>query len=275
LSGGQKIVYCDYGPKTGRPLIVFHSGYGCRLSIPLDYEEICQRHNRRVIIPDRPGVGKTPFIDGHPQGWNKRLQEFIDVLEIDTYDVLGCILGCQLAVSFAANADARLQKVILCSPVVINHRSTTKYLTGILNPSARLVRASKRFAREIYELWLKSITLNLGTHYRSMVESSIGRKELELFKQNGTLELLIDTFKEGVSHSLAGISHEMVYCISPLKLAREKLKFPIEVWFGDEDKRISLEGVKAILEDFENHTLHIKEGYSEHIYYALFEEIIA
>lgn len=275
LPSGHKIAYCDYGPKTGRPIIVFHSGYGCRLSIPEDYEKACERAHRRIIIPDRPGFGKTPYIENHPQGWNKRMQEFVDALGLEKFDILGCILGSQMAVSFAAATDGRLGKVILCSPVVINNRKNTKYLTGILNPSARLVRASKKFAREIYELWLKSITLNLRTHYRGMVESSIGSKEVEQFKLDGTLELLIDTFKEGARNSLSGISHEMVHCISPLKLPKSELTFPIEVWYGSEDKRLSLEGVNAILQDFADHRLHVREGYSEHIYYALFEEIIA
>ncbi|MBX2838511.1 MAG: LuxR C-terminal-related transcriptional regulator, partial [Gammaproteobacteria bacterium] len=56
LTDGLVITYCEYGPADGRPLLVFHSGYGCRLSVPMDHEEACQRHNRRVIIPDRPGV---------------------------------------------------------------------------------------------------------------------------------------------------------------------------------------------------------------------------
>ena len=274
LSNGLKIAYCEYGPEQGRPLIVFHSGYGCRLSIPPAYKEICERTNRRIIIPDRPGIGKTPFIQQHPEGWNARLQEFIDLLGIGEYDILGSIFGCQLAISFAMTADKRLQKLILCSPVVINQKSDTRYLTGILSPTARLVRSSNRFAREIYQLWLKSVTLNLGTHYRSMLDSSLGSAERDPFIKDGTFDLLINVFHEGSRLSLKGISHEMVFCLSPLKLDLSKLTIPIEVWYGTEDKRISLEGVESIIGDLPNHRLNVRKGYSEHIYYALFEEII-
>lgn len=275
LSDGHVITYCEYGPRDGRPLLVFHSGYGCRLAIPPSYEQACQRHNRRVIIPDRPGVGKTPFVKGHPAGWNERLAEFINLLELESYDLLGSILGAQMAVSFALHADERLGKVILCAPIVVNSWAHTKHLTGILNPSARLVRASKRFAREIYELWLKSITLNLSTHYRSMLESTIGSAELDQFVEDGTFELLIDVFREGASQSLDGISHEMVYCLSPMKSDLKGLSAKFEIWYGTEDKRMSLDGLREILKDFPEHTLHIREGYSEHIYYALFDDIIA
>jgi len=275
LSDGTLITYREYGPADGRPLIVFHSGYGCRLSVPLDWQEACAKHNRRIIIPDRSGVGKSPFVEGHPEGWNERLAEFIDRLELDEYDVLGSILGAQFAISYAAVADDRLRRVVLCAPIIVNRKSHTKHLTGILNPGARLVRASKRFARELYELWLKSVTLNLGTHYRSMLESSMGSAEAERFKQDGTLELLVDVFREGASNSLEAISHEMVFCISPMKLNLHAIKAEIEVWLGSEDKRISEEGLREILADFPPHKLHIRDGYSEHIYYGLFDEIIA
>ncbi len=275
LADGHVVTYCEYGPADGRPLLVFHSGYGCRLSVPMGHEEACQRHHRRVIIPDRPGVGRTPYIKGHPQGWNARLREFTDVLGLKEYDILGSILGAQMAVDYAVNADDRLNKVILCAPIVVNQWAHTKHLTGILNPSARLVRASKRFAREIYELWLKSITLNLSTHYRSMLESSIGSAELEQFRTDGTFDLLIDVFREGSSQSLEGISREMVHCISPMKHDLQKINAELDVWIGSEDKRMTLDGLQEILKDFPAHNLHVREGYSEHIYYALFDEIIA
>ena len=275
LSNGHKIAYCEYGPENGRPLIIFHSGYGCRLSIPPEYEQVCERTNRRIIIPDRPGIGKTAYIEGHPDGWNERLLEFIDLLGLKEYDILGSILGCQMAISFASIADQRLQKIILNSPVVINHANDTKFLTGILLPTSRLVRSSKRFAREIYELWLKSVTLNLGKHYESMLKSSLGSAERDQFMRDGTFKLLIRVFQEGSSHSLDGISHELVFCLAPLKLDLTKLTVPIEIWYGTEDQRVSLAGVEALVEKLPNCNLNIRDGYSEHIYYALFEEIIA
>ena len=274
LANGYKIAYCDYGPVGGRPLIVFHSGFGSRLAIPPNYQEICERTNRRVIVPDRPGIGKTLFVEGHPAQWNDQLNEFIDLLSIKKYDVLGCIISCQMAVSYAAQADSKLQKVILASPVYLNDESHTEYLTEILKPAARYVKLSSTFAKEIYELWLKSITLNLDEHYPSMLEESVGTAEREQFEKEGIIHLLTNVFKEGARHSLKGIVHEMAFCMTPLNLDLSKFTTPVEVWYGTEDKRITAEGVDVIFKEFPNCKVNVKEGYSEHLYYALFEEII-
>jgi pimeloyl-ACP methyl ester carboxylesterase len=269
------VAYCEYGPTDGRPLIVFHSGWGSRFSIPLNYLSALQGANRRLIIPDRPGFGKTPFIDGHPEDWNHRMREFIDLIGVADYDVLGSILGCQLATHFASEADSRLGKLILCSPVIINETAHIQYLTGIFSPAARLGKASKRFLREIYELWLKSINLNLSSQYRSMLESSLGSAELEKFHNDGTFDWLIDIFKEGASSTLDGISNELVYCLTPINIDQSTINAEVHVWYGTEDQRISLAGVEAVTANIPNKTIHTREGYSEHIYYSLFEEIIA
>jgi DNA-binding CsgD family transcriptional regulator/pimeloyl-ACP methyl ester carboxylesterase len=274
LDDGHRITYCDYGPKDGRPLIVFHSGYGCRLSIPHNYSEICERNNRRIIILDRPGTGKTPYIKGHPEGWNNRFLNFVDRLEIDDYEVLASIVSAQLAINLSANADQRLRKLILCAPIITNKKTDIQYFTGILSPTSRLVIASKRFATEIYQLWLKSVCLNLRTNYKSMLESSLGSAELDRFKKDGTFQLLIDVFKEAASADTKGISSELIYSLSPMNLDFKKIATPIEIWYGTEDQRTSLEGLKKITRDLPNCKYNIREGYSEHIYYGLFEEII-
>ena len=274
LSSGHTIAYCDYGPTDGRPIIVFHSGFGSRLAIPPNYQQVCERTNRRIIVPDRSGLGKTDFIEGHPAQWNSQLQEFIDLLEIEKYDILGCIISTQMAMSYAASADSRLEKVMLASPVFLNTDDDTQYLTEILAPAARYVKQSAQFARDIYELWLKSVTLNLDKHYKNMLDESVGSAEREQFEKENIVQLLTNVFKEGARQSLDGILNEMVFCMTPLNLNIAEFTKPVEAWCGTEDKRISAVGVKAIFKDFPNCQLHFPEGYSEHLYYSLFEEII-
>jgi pimeloyl-ACP methyl ester carboxylesterase/DNA-binding CsgD family transcriptional regulator len=275
LSSGHVISYCDYGPSDGRPLIVFHSGFGSRLAIPADYQAVCEKANRRIIVPDRPGLGRTMFIEGHPEKWNEQLQEFIDLLGIDEYEVLGSIIACQMAMSYAAQANHRLTRLILTSPVCLNDDSHAEYLTEILAPAAKYVKMSPQFAKEIYTLWLKAITLNLDAHYPSMLEESVGTAEKDVFIRDGVIQLLTDVFKEGARQSLDGILNEMAYCMTPLHIDLSRLTIPVEIWYGTDDKRITRKGVDVIFETLPNKTVHIREGYSEHIYYSLFEEIVS
>jgi len=279
LKSGLEIAYREYGPQDGDPIVVCHNGYGCRMMVPHGYQQVLERHNKRLIIPDRSGTGLTSFQKGHPENWMPEFVEFINALDLDSYEILGAVMGSVFALLHAVDADQRLKRVHLASPVFVNTRSDMDYLIGIFAPSVRLIRASKRFAREIYELWLKSVTMNLGTHYRTMLEKSLGSAEREKFQQNGsfsrTLDLLVDCFREGASRSIKGISHDMVFCLSPRKVDLTKIGVPVEIWWGSEDNRISREGVDNLAAQLNHPNLNIHQGYSEHIYYGLFEEILA
>jgi len=276
LDDGNTIVYRDYGPADGRPLVMFHNGYGCRLSVPNDYQEILQKHNRRLIIMDRPGFGKSPVIAEHPRGWNQRMANFIDLLGLDSYDLLAAVLGTHMALSFAQTADHRLGKVILAGPVLVNDEKHIDYLGGALVPSARLVKVSKRASIDVYQLWLRSMNLNLSSHYRAMLEASIGSAERELFERQNTLDILINAFQEGSSgSSMIGIAHEQHFCMQSLEMDLSSFENEVVLWHGTEDKRYSTDGVRAIAEEFPKASLHICEGHSEYIYYSKFEDIIA
>jgi pimeloyl-ACP methyl ester carboxylesterase/DNA-binding CsgD family transcriptional regulator len=275
LRSGLTIAYRQYGPSEGHPIVVCHNGYGCRVTIPHGYEEMCQRQNKRIIIPDRPGFGLTPFVKDHPNNWNAMLCEFIDTLGLESYDVLGTVLGSVIALQYAVEADSKLKRVRLSSPVFVNTRKDSAHLIGIFSPVSRLIRASERFAIEIYELWLKSVTMNLSVHYRSMLMNGLGCTERTLFLENNTLDLMIEGFQQGASRGLAGISHEMVHCLSPRKVDLSKITVPVDLWWGTQDNRITLEGVNNIASQLNHATVHVREGYSEHIYYALFEDMIS
>jgi pimeloyl-ACP methyl ester carboxylesterase/DNA-binding CsgD family transcriptional regulator len=275
LANGLNVAYREYGPEDGYPIVVCHSGYGCRVTIPHGYEDICRRQNKRIIIPDRPGFGLTPFVQGHPGNWNGMLTEFIDKLGLHYYDILGTVLGSVVALDFAVEADDKLKRVRLSCPVFVNTRTDTSYLSGIIAPCSKLIRASKRLAHEIYLLWLKSVTLNLPVHYRSMLEKGLGSAEAELALDGQTLDLMIEGFSQGSSRGLDGISNEMLHCLSPRNLDLSKITVPVDLWWGTEDNRITIDGVENLASQLANAKMHVREGYSEYIYYALFEDIIA
>ena len=274
LSNGHDIVYREYGPSDGDALIVFHNGYSSRLMIPRDYEAICNRTKRRIIIIDRPGYGKTEFIKGHPTQWHLLLNEFIDLLKLESYDILAAIFGCPLALKFASQADYRLKRIILSSPFLVNKEEDNKYLLGILAPSQKIVKGSTKFAKQSYELWLKSVTLNLTTHYRKMITNGIGSAERDKFEREGTVDVIVETFREAASQTLKGISNEMAYCLTPANIDLSKITIPVDLWWGTEDDRFKRDGVEEMAQALPNSTLNIREGYTEHIYYALFEEMI-
>ncbi|AZT85611.1 hypothetical protein EHN06_19800 [Marinobacter sp. NP-4(2019)] len=59
---GRMLSYCQYGEPAGRPIIFFHSVRGSRLEVPGSLE-VLHRLNLRLIVPDRPGYGRSDALE--------------------------------------------------------------------------------------------------------------------------------------------------------------------------------------------------------------------
>lgn len=274
LSDGLSISFRQYGPSDGQTLIVFHDCFGCRLSIPANYQAACQASDFRVIIPDRPGFGNTPNSQDNISGWFKQLEGLLDALQVKQYYVLGNALSCPLTLRFAAQADERLQRLILCSPMLINEANDYAHLGESWTATARLVRTSKPIAVELFQLWLKSITLNLSGYYRSMLRANIGWAEHGIIAQHGYLEKMLDAFHEGSRNHTQSIAQDIVLGLSEQNLDLSQISVPVELWWGDQDNCVNLAGVKSLAARLLNSSIHLREGYSEHIYFTNFAEIL-
>jgi pimeloyl-ACP methyl ester carboxylesterase len=61
LRDGRTLAYMDRGPKTGVPILHFHSFQGSRIERLAASDELLAKLNIRLITPDRPGIGlSTP-----------------------------------------------------------------------------------------------------------------------------------------------------------------------------------------------------------------------
>ena len=273
LKSGKRIAYREYGPAKGDAIIVFHNAHGSRISIPNNYQEICQQHHKRVIIPDRQGYGLSSY--AKPLEWNDMFDEFINTLNLKHYDLLATGLASAAALRHATKADNRLNRLLICSPVVVNDLSDRRYLKGILKPVSHLAKDSKRVTRELYKLWLKSMMIDLPKYYGKILNSSIGSAEAKQFAQGNTLSLIVNGFQDTCSRSLEGVAEDLIDCLTPQNIELTKIKVSVDLWWGSEDDRISLEGVRNLSSQLKHSNMHIKEGYSQHLYYALFEEVIS
>ena len=273
LKNGKRIAYREYGPVNGDTIIIFHNAHGSRISIPNNCQEICQRHNKRVIIPDRQGYGLSSF--AKPFEWNDMFDEFINTIDLNDYDLLATGLASAAALRYATKADNRLKRLRICSPVVVNQPGDKRYLKGILKPVSELAKKSKCVTKELYKLWLKSVMIDLSKYYGKILNGSIGTAEAKQFTQENTLSVIANGFRDACSQGLDGVAEDLIDCLTPQNVDFNKIKIGVDLWWGSEDDRISLEGVKNLASELRYSKIHIKDGYSQHLYYALFEEVIS
>jgi DNA-binding CsgD family transcriptional regulator/pimeloyl-ACP methyl ester carboxylesterase len=116
LPDGRKLVFREYGPPRGRPVMVFHGGLGAGF-LPPGTDDACETLGLRLIVPDRPGVGGS---DPHP---NFSIAAVVDDLIWLTGDLgLGAMQYCSLtsgarfAQAMAAQAPGQVSRLLMLSP---------------------------------------------------------------------------------------------------------------------------------------------------------------
>ena len=112
LADGRSLCFAEYGDPGGRPIFVFHGNPGSRLS----WDMLCDPTDLtgiRLIAPDRPGYGRTDFVDGVTTlaNWPEDVTALADSLRLDEFAVFGPSGGGPYALACAWLIPERLSSV--------------------------------------------------------------------------------------------------------------------------------------------------------------------
>ena len=100
----------------GEPVLYFH-GTGITGDVMVPIESPLLDDGFRLIVPNRPGYGKTPLAPHESaRGCGDLMAALLDELKIERCAVMGSSGGGAFAVSFAANHPERVRSLVLLCP---------------------------------------------------------------------------------------------------------------------------------------------------------------
>jgi len=275
LPAGNMLCYREYGGVNGRPLVVLHNLYSSRHNLPPNGDAIAKKLGRRVIIVDRPGFGKSPSSDDYPEQWNLNLKQFAECLNLEKFDLCGNGLSARYALEFSYEYPELIGKLILTGPLVHISSDDKQYFGDWYSVVTQLYERSPESATEIYKLWHSSAFLRLEEHIEKNLETTISSLEKGLIDNAAFIAVLKRNYRESAAQGGRGSAADFNYCFNKMPLDMAKITVPTEIWIGNEDGLISVAGVREMFASIPNKTIIERAGYGEHIYYTLFEEIIA
>ena len=105
----------DVGPRDGAPLLVLHGGWGYEF-YPFD-AQIAALPERRFLIPDRTGYGKSPRIEALPPRFHQAAavehEATLDALGIERCAIWGHSDGAIIAAIMALRRPSRVTALIV------------------------------------------------------------------------------------------------------------------------------------------------------------------
>jgi len=145
LRDGRTLAYMDRGPRTGIPVLHFHSFQGSRLERMAADDDLLAKLNIRLISPDRPGIGlSTPARDRTVVGWAADVRQLTDHLlgPRQSFSILGFSAGATYAL--ACGQLPGLRAVSLVSSLGLPH----------------LIANWRRFSQETWRILLSAKLAN-------------------------------------------------------------------------------------------------------------------
>lgn len=117
-NGRGTIAWSDYGPASGKPVLIVHSNWCCRF-VPRVLAQQLQQRGWRPIAIDRPGFGGTSLGSASKDDpFGQAIEDVLQVLDAAKIEQIPIIARCgaQFTLAFKAAAPERVGPVILVSP---------------------------------------------------------------------------------------------------------------------------------------------------------------
>jgi pimeloyl-ACP methyl ester carboxylesterase len=109
---GRRLSFAEFGVPRGSAVIWMHGTPGARRQVPIEARVFAEEHDLRIIGVDRPGIGSsTPHLYRDILDWTGDLVELCDVLDIDTFRVIGLSGGGPYALAAGATLPDRVHGV--------------------------------------------------------------------------------------------------------------------------------------------------------------------
>lgn len=247
------IEYCSIG--KGIPIIFVHGGHSnCN-------ETLCHKGfdlgKFQLIIPSRPGYGKTPLNGNRtPKQAADLIVGLLEYLSIDNIIVYGISAGGLTAIELASNYPDKVNKLILASAI------SKKWL----DEQGKIYKTAKKMFNPKKEKFIWGMVRFFSRIFPKMIAKSYYSQ----FSKNPVRKLKLDDIQELIStmkyyNSKTGFLNDIDQNINDEIIT--KIKCPTLIIHSENDSSVPLEHAKYSNKMIENSKIEILQNDWGHLFW--------
>lgn len=229
LPDGRLLAYAEYGDPGGMPVVYCHGTPGSRYEHPPDREAL---HDIRLVVPDRPGYGRS----GHRAGrrlldWPQDVEQLADSLGLARFAVVGVSGGGPHAAACAHVIPERLTGVALVSSMAPTRRP------GGLNGVGPIMRLAFHLGR-LAPWSLRPLIGRLSNPGRDPGRFLLGNtqrlcpSDRRLLARPAIRQMLAADFRESARQGVGGYAQDVIVFSRPWGFRLEEIGIPVHLWHG-------------------------------------------
>jgi pimeloyl-ACP methyl ester carboxylesterase len=246
MPDGRRLAYTEWGIPDGTPVLCFHGTPGTRLWCP--DEEATTAAGVRLIMPDRPGIGRSDPLPGRTLAdWPNDVQALADALEISNFGVVGISGGGVYTAACAALIPARLLGVAIFSCRALSQYNWAERPDAVaeLSPEERaefdLAQVDPAAAANLTAEHAAAWVDQLDEHpeiVQEMLENEGADGDRWFWEDPSRKAALESTVHEWARQGLDGVKWEMIDVFQPWGFRLADISIPVSIWCGGQDPRV-------------------------------------
>ena len=276
LSDGRRLAYTEWGTAAGRPVLYFHGTPGSRIWCPDESAAI--EADVRLIIPDRPGIGRSDPKDGRTLAdWTADVVELGNALGLSTFAVVGVSAGGPYAAACAALIPARLSGV-----GIVSSRALRKWnweeIPGLQEEWTADDRAEFDVTQQDVAAGAKLAAANFAPYATNLEEhpetmhDDLGQAEGDRwFFTDPVRTALFDAhLRETWRQGIDAVAGELNVVYMPWGFRLADISIPVHVWHGSQDPWVTQADIDFQVGRIPRCTLHVWSdsghlGFAKHL----------
>ena len=239
LADGTEVGYAEVGAADGHPVLHLHGTPGSRLEVGIPAaRRAAEDLGVRLIAPDRPGVGLSPFRRFSLRDYPQLVRGFADALGLDRFAVTGVSSGGKYACACAWGLPERVTRAVLASSTCSVDLPGAK---ATWSTDDRLVYTLAGRAPWLLRLMFAKFTHDVRrdpTAVFSMMKN-LGPADQAILGREDFRRAFAANVAEAFRQGSRGPAHDYTLEARPWGVPIDQIRVPIEIWHGEDDRLVS------------------------------------
>jgi len=260
LADGTDVGYAEAGDPDGYPVVHLHGTPGSRLEVGLPAaQRAAEDLGVRLIAPDRPGVGLSPFRRFSIRGYPQLVRGFAEGLGLERFAVTGVSSGGKYVCACAWALPGLVTRAVLvsstCSFDLPGAKATWSGNDRLVYPVAGRAPWLLRlmFAKIVHDLRRDPMAV------LSMVKG-LGPADQDILAGEDFRQLFASNVAEAFRQGSRGPAHDYTLEARPWGVPLGQIRVPVAIWHGEDDRLVSPQASRILAAAIPGASTHFVPG---------------
>lgn len=254
----RKVAWLERGDPNGFPVFYAHGNPGSRLEL-LFLDQKAKQYGFKLIVFERPGIGKSDFIKGYPLlSFARDLERLADEMEIREFGLIGWSSGGPPVLAAAYHMPERVCFVFsIAGYTNFGEYPEAEKLMEEYHLYGPKLSENINFLFDTIVEALRWDAIHLPNFYLKMAKADMKAPDRRILDNPVIADIFMRDQEEAFSSGSRGVIQSLETQWAPWEFSLKQIKPPVHVFQGKQDAFVPWQFAQHLSALIPNATLHL------------------